>query len=85
MRLAELCDTSASYIGEIEIGRKFPSTEMIEKFAETLRVEPYHLFKNNTEPGDSVMGSAYPLLPKSMKTEIREKIDLLINEVLERY
>ena len=86
MKLAELCNTSSSYIGEIEIGRKFPSTEMIEKIAQILRIEPYHLFKNNTEkPGDSKNESTYPLLPNSMKTEIREKIDLLVSEVLEKY
>ncbi|GMO50179.1 MAG: hypothetical protein Ta2B_30820 [Termitinemataceae bacterium] len=31
MKLAEKCGTAASYIGEIEIGRKFPSVEMIER------------------------------------------------------
>jgi transcriptional regulator with XRE-family HTH domain len=36
MKLAELCNTSPGYIGEIEIGRKVPSTEMIEKIAETV-------------------------------------------------
>jgi transcriptional regulator with XRE-family HTH domain len=86
MRLAELCNTSSSYIGEIEIGRKFPSTEMIEKIAEILRIEPYHLFKNSMEKyGNSEVDSAYPLLPKSMKTEIRGKIDLLVSEILENY
>jgi transcriptional regulator with XRE-family HTH domain len=86
MKLAELCNTSPSYIGEIEIGRKFPSAEMIEKLAETLRIEPYHLFKNSIEnSGISEIEKVYPLLPKSMKTEIIEKIDLLINELLENY
>jgi transcriptional regulator with XRE-family HTH domain len=47
MKLAEKCDTAASYIGEIEIGRKFPSVEMIEKIAGTLKVEPYLLFKED--------------------------------------
>lgn len=86
MKLAELCDTSPSYIGEIEIGRKFPSTEMIEKIAETLRIEPYHLFKNNIEMhGCPVHENPYPLLPRSMKIEIKEKIDLLVSDVLESY
>jgi transcriptional regulator with XRE-family HTH domain len=46
MKLAEYCNTSPGYIGEIEIGRKFPSTEMIEKIAFVLRIEPYLFFKN---------------------------------------
>jgi transcriptional regulator with XRE-family HTH domain len=44
MALAEICDTSASYIGEIEIGRKFPSIEMVEKIAAALKVDAYRLF-----------------------------------------
>ena len=34
MVLAEKCKTSTSYLGEIEIGKKFPSIEMIQKIAE---------------------------------------------------
>jgi transcriptional regulator with XRE-family HTH domain len=44
MLLAERCNTSTSYIGEIEIGRKFPSAEMIERIAQALLVTPYRLF-----------------------------------------
>jgi transcriptional regulator with XRE-family HTH domain len=44
MKLAELCDTATSYIGEIEIGRRFPSLKLIEKIAAALRVEPYEFF-----------------------------------------
>ena len=44
MRLAELCESSTSYIGEIEIGQKFPSIEMIEKIARALKVRPFLLF-----------------------------------------
>jgi len=44
MRLAELCNTSTNYIGEIEIGKKFPSIELIQKIASALDVAPYKLF-----------------------------------------
>ena len=44
MVLAEKCKTSTSYLGEIEIGKKFPSIEMIQKIAEALDVPPYKLF-----------------------------------------
>ena len=44
MKIAEHCGTSASYIGEIEIGRKFPSVEMIERFAMVLGIRPHLLF-----------------------------------------
>lgn len=86
MKLADYCNTSAGYIGEIETGRKFPSTEMIEKIAEILKVEPYHFFKDRTgKSGDSDDESEYPRLPKAMKTEIKNQIDLSINEILNKY
>jgi transcriptional regulator with XRE-family HTH domain len=44
MKLAEMCNTAPSYIGEIEIGRRFPSWKLIEKIGLVLEVEPYRFF-----------------------------------------
>jgi transcriptional regulator with XRE-family HTH domain len=44
MKLAELCDTEQNYIGEIEIGRRFPSLKLIEKIGKALNIEPYRFF-----------------------------------------
>jgi transcriptional regulator with XRE-family HTH domain len=44
MALAEMCDSSGNYIGEIETGRRIPSFEKIEKIALALRIAPYQLF-----------------------------------------
>ena len=49
MKLAELCETSTSYIGEIEIGKKFPSIEMIQKIASAVQVAPYKLFMTESD------------------------------------
>ncbi|MCL2834962.1 MAG: helix-turn-helix transcriptional regulator, partial [Treponema sp.] len=40
MELAEKCNTSTSYIGQIEIGNRFPSPAMIEKIAGALEIKP---------------------------------------------
>jgi transcriptional regulator with XRE-family HTH domain len=75
MKLAEYCGTSASYIGEIEIGRKFPSTEMIEKIAKILRIEPYLFFKNLT--GNSVLTdieNKKPRMPYSTKKQLQKQV-----------
>jgi transcriptional regulator with XRE-family HTH domain len=48
MKLAERCNTAASYIGEIEIGRKFPSINMIEKIAGVLEIEAYRFFVDDS-------------------------------------
>ena len=49
MALAERCKTATSYIGEIEIGKKFPSIDMIQKIADALGVPPYKLFMGKDE------------------------------------
>jgi transcriptional regulator with XRE-family HTH domain len=48
MALSERCNTSLGYVGEIEMGRKFPSIDIIEKMAHALRVEPFELFVGNS-------------------------------------
>ena len=86
MKLAEHCNTAPSYIGEIEMGRKFPSTEMIEKIAEALRIEPYHLFRDWAKTGgNSDPEGCYPLLPNSMKNEIKNQIELSVSKILDKY
>ena len=87
MKLAEYCNTAASYIGEIEIGRRFPSMEMIEKMADVLRIEPYHFFQNRANnESDSDTENLFPRLPNSMKkqiqTQIKTQIDQSISEIL---
>jgi transcriptional regulator with XRE-family HTH domain len=52
--LAERCNIAANYIGQIEMGRRFPSIEIIEQIAGALRVEPYLLFRDDSKllPGE---------------------------------
>jgi len=101
MKLAEYCGTAHSYIGEIEIGRKFPSMELIEKIAKVLRIEPYLFFKSRT--GDSALAeieqvnermsySSKKQLQKQVKAHIKKHISQSsaqilseINEIIEKY
>jgi transcriptional regulator with XRE-family HTH domain len=46
--LAEKACTSTTHIGMIEIGKKFPSTKMLEKIAEALGVDTPELFSAET-------------------------------------
>jgi len=86
MKLAEYCNASTGYISEIEIGRKFPSADMIEKIAKALSIEPYQLFKDWTkEVDDSDIENACPFLPVSIKNEIKNQIELSINRILDKY
>jgi len=89
MKLAELCNTSPTYIGEIEVGKKFPSMDMIEKIAHILRIKPYHFFIDRTEENTEINEKAYPKLPKSMQSEIINELNYsmkdLIREVIIKY
>jgi len=53
-KLAELCESSQVYIAEIEIGKKFPSPNMIERIASALDVESYLLFQDKAEDRQSL-------------------------------
>ena len=77
MKLAELCDTSTSYIGEIEIGKKFPSVEMIQQIAAALHIKPYRLFTDNED--------LYMLHPDiTIKNKLISVLQASIKETIER-
>jgi len=83
MKLAEYCNTSPTCIGEIEVGKKFPSIDMIEKIAVILRIKPYHFFIDRTEQNTDINSeNTYPKLPKSMQNEIRSELNFSINELI---
>jgi transcriptional regulator with XRE-family HTH domain len=51
MALSEMCDTTSNYIGQIEMGRRIPSFEKIEKIAEALKITPSQLFFDESVNG----------------------------------
>lgn len=74
MRLAELCETSTSYIGEIEIAKKFPSIEMIEKIARALDIRPFQLFQDES---DIILNN-----DREKKRTIVKKIQKCVEEII---
>ena len=48
MVLSEKCDTTSNYIGQIEMGRRIPSFEKIEKIAAALEIPCHELFFMDT-------------------------------------
>ena len=75
MALAEKCKTATSYIGEIEIGKKFPSVEMIQKIAAALEVPPYKLFmEKDDEHLDALSPEAKQELISSLQKSIADII-----------
>jgi transcriptional regulator with XRE-family HTH domain len=64
MKLAEMCDTTTNYIGEIEIGRRFPSLKLIERIGRVLDVEPYRFFIDETGETHSELDEMVNLMSK---------------------
>ncbi|MDR2181155.1 MAG: helix-turn-helix domain-containing protein [Treponema sp.] len=58
MKLAEMLNTSTSYIGEIEINSKIPSMDMVERIAAALDVEPFRLFVDDMDRAGSTTPAA---------------------------
>ncbi len=74
-KLAELCQSDTSYIGQIEIGRRCPSLKFAEKIADALGVEAYTLFLPNKDKFQST--SEYHISEKTMK----EMKQLIVSEM----
>lgn len=79
MDLAERCDTAGSYIGEIEIGRKFPSVEMIEKIAGALNIEAYRLFVDETGKDADESLDYLSTLPIRIRLDLMEQLKDIIH------
>jgi transcriptional regulator with XRE-family HTH domain len=52
MELAERAGVSAGYVGEVEMGRKYPSAETLERLASALGVKPYRLLMGEEDVAD---------------------------------
>ena len=78
VKLAEICDSSQGYIAEIEVGKKFPSPDMIEKIASAFDVESYCLFQNTTTPHNRS-------LTPSQRKEIANKIFDFTTKIINKY
>ena len=77
MALAEKCGTSASYIGEIEIGKKFPSVEMVQKFAEALDIKTYKLFM---EENDIYVANLSPQKRQRLVEKLQKSVEEIISD-----
>ena len=83
MQLAELCDSSTGYIGEIESGKRFPSVKMIERIAIALEIESWHLFKN--EPIDLSSCKTPLKLAPTQKNEIMKMANTALSKILDNF
>ncbi|MCL2804367.1 MAG: helix-turn-helix domain-containing protein [Treponema sp.] len=76
-KLAEMCESSQAYIAEIEVGKKFPSPEMIERIAAAFEIESYYLFQNTSSVNNRTLT---PTQKKEITNRIFEYTKKVINE-----
>jgi len=75
-KLAEMTGVSTHHIAMIEIGRNFPTAELIERIANALNIKAYKLFIDET-------CSAKPEF-EQLRSEIKGDIQQLLADFLEK-
>jgi transcriptional regulator with XRE-family HTH domain len=83
MQLSLDCGMSPTYIAEIEMGRKFPSIESIEKIASILRVPAHSLFWENDNSYRKKR--AAPSIPPVIREDIIAKLPEIIGQFIRKY
>jgi transcriptional regulator with XRE-family HTH domain len=81
MRLAEICRLSTSYIGEIELGKKFPSAKNFERLSEALGVRIYQLLYESEE---WEVNDKYDIIA-DLKTELQTEINKILEETITKH
>jgi len=83
-KLAEMADMSLNYLAILELARKFPSGEMLERIAEVLEIEPHELFLVDTSPQNEL-----EQLRREIKDDINnafgERLEKAITDVIQRF
>lgn len=77
LKLAEACGVSTSFIGEIEIGRKFPSATTLDKIVDALKLKPHELFYEEGEPPPEkhkLYSDLYRELTETIDKDLRETL-----------
>jgi transcriptional regulator with XRE-family HTH domain len=82
-KLAEKCGTDLSYIGQIEMGKRFPSIKLIEKIAEALNIDAYRLFMDESgmQYGDLTEDDDFLVkIPSKIRNGMIKRLNEALNE-----
>jgi transcriptional regulator with XRE-family HTH domain len=88
MKLAEMLNTSTSYIGEIEITNRVPSMAMVERIAKALKIEPFRLFVDDKARKGTITRKNSQYLDNLTSVErqdMSENLNSLITNVIDKY
>jgi transcriptional regulator with XRE-family HTH domain len=76
-KLSEQADMSLQYLAMLELARKFPSGEMLERLANALDIEPHQLFSVPVAPEE-----ALERLHQSIVMDIKQVVREAVKETL---
>jgi len=81
---AEKCDTATSYIGQIEIGNRFPSMDLIEKMAKVLKIRPHLLFfiESDNDTDEQLLKKKKDTISDTMKEELTKRLTDAIRKIV---
>jgi transcriptional regulator with XRE-family HTH domain len=78
--LAEKAGISVGYVGEVEMGRKFPSPEKLEAIARVLDLRPFRLLMGPEDITDAMGPDAIYETAEKLKRRLSDEIDDFVNE-----
>ncbi|MDR1108263.1 MAG: helix-turn-helix transcriptional regulator [Spirochaetaceae bacterium] len=76
-KLAEKADITTQYIAMIEVSRKFPTPEMLERIAKALEIETYQLFS-----ADPTVEAALERLYRTVAQDIERVVAEAVQKAL---
>jgi len=76
-KLSEKAGISAHYLAMVEVSRKFPTPEMLDRIAGALDIETYQLFDVSATPEGALLH-----LEKSIISNIEKIVTVTIKETL---
>jgi len=80
-KLAEKADISLRYIAMLELGKSFPSGEMLEKLAKALDIDTIQLFNISVNPEGSLQ-QLEPSIVANIKQAVKEAVKEILNDEL---
>jgi transcriptional regulator with XRE-family HTH domain len=75
-KLAEKADITTQYIAMIEVSRKFPSPEMLDRIAGALGIEAYQLFEAPPSPEN-----ALERLHQDIRGDMKQLFEAFLKEI----
>ena len=73
-KLAEASNIASAYVAMIELEKKFPSVEVLERLANALQIDPTELFQKKITPE-----AAFIYHKKAIIEDLGEEVNALIN------